>query len=179
VSEPNPSAVQIVLSTYPSTPEISRRAALLQSLILLTLSSAIPASSSASEIDTTGQLFTPKNEMLKGGGSVSARGIRLKPMEEKASKNRRNESLLNKSGLIQNVYETRFIAYLARFLLVFDPSASAWWKKNSKVSAFTDPGNDVEVTVKNDVTKERFAEFAESVEIGLGETISRVSLSIV
>jgi hypothetical protein len=112
--------------------------------------------------------------MIKGGGSTSARGTRLKPIEEKASKNRKNESLLNsKSGLIQTVYETRFITYLARFLLVFDPSANAWWKKNSKASVLpTDTDNNLDITATSDITKERFAEFAESVEIGLGEKFS-------
>ena len=161
-------------STYTSTPDISRRAALIQSLTLLILSSGILESASASEIDTTGQLFTPKNEMIKGGGSTSARGIRLKPMEEKASKNRKNESLLNKSGLIQNVYETRFITYLARFLLVFDPSASSWWKMNSKANGKTDPDDDAGGATQNDDTKQKFAEFAESVEIGLGENLPRI-----
>ncbi len=168
ISEPTHSAVY-TSSAHTSSPDISRRAALIQSLTLLILSLGISESSSASEIDTAGQLFTPKNEMIKGGGSTSARGIRLKPKEDKASKNRKNESLLNKSGLIQNVYETRFITYLARFLLVFDPSASSWWKKNSKANGTTDSDDDADVTATNDVTKERFAEFAESVEIGLGE----------
>lgn len=162
-------SAQIIPTANLSTPEISRRAVLIHSLAFLILSLGIPESSLASEIDTTGQLFTPKNVMIKGGGSTSARGIRLKPVEEKASKNRRNESLLNKSGLIQNVYETRFIAYLARFLLVFDPSANAWWRKNSNISAQYESENDMDTIINNDVTKERFAEFAESVEIGLGE----------
>jgi len=164
----------ILTPLYQLSPEISRRTALINSLTLLILSSGIAESSSASEIDTTGQLFTPKNVMIKGGGSTSARGTRLKPIEEKASKNRKNESLLNsKSGLIQTVYETRFITYLARFLLVFDPSANAWWKKNSKASVrLTDSDNNLDITATSDITKERFAEFAESVEIGLGEKFS-------
>ena len=169
----------ILTPLYQLSPEISRRTALINSLTLLILSSGLAESSSASEIDTTGQLFTPKNVMIKGGGSTSARGTRLKPMEEKASKNRKNESLLNKSnGLIQNVYETRFITYLARFLLVFDPSANAWWKKNAKASVLpTDSDNNVDVTATSDITKERFAEFAESVEIGLGENVVDVRKS--
>ncbi|KAL3826761.1 hypothetical protein ACHAXA_009370, partial [Cyclostephanos tholiformis] len=149
--------------------DVSRRAAVLRIFSLTILSAGFPNSSLASEIDATGQLFTPKNEMIKGGGSASARGIRLKPVEEKKSRNRRNNNLLKSSGLIQNVYETRFITYLARFLLVFDPSANAWWKKNSMSP---DVGSTKDSLVNNDISKERFAEFAESVEVGLADYFS-------
>lgn len=145
--------------------DVSRRAAVLRVLSLSVLSAGFPDSSLGSEIDATGQLFTPKNEMIKGGGSASARGIKLKPLEEKKSRDRKNNNLLKSSGLIQNVYETRFITYLARFLLVFDPSANAWWKKNS-ISYIISPDAG---SVKKDVSKERFAEFAESVEVGLAD----------
>ncbi|KAL7534403.1 hypothetical protein ACHAXR_005842 [Thalassiosira sp. AJA248-18] len=124
------------------------------------LSASLADTASASEIDTTGELYTPKNEMIKGGGSAAARGIRLKPMEEKESRNRKNQSLLKSTGLIQNIYETRFITYLTRFLLAFDPAASAWWKKNSM------PNLD---GTFSDVSREKFAEFAESVEVGLAD----------
>ncbi|KAL7554183.1 hypothetical protein ACHAWF_017585 [Thalassiosira exigua] len=147
--------------------EISRRAALLQVLSLSILSTSLPDSASASEIDTTGELFSPKNEMIKGGGSAAARGVKLKPMEQKESRSRKNQSLLKSARLIQNVYETRFITYLARFLLVFDPAASAWWKKNSKPSVKDDL--DLDASAKGDVASERFAEFAESVEVGLAD----------
>lgn len=143
--------------------DVSRRSAVLRILSLTILSAGFPDSSSASEIDATGQLFTPKNEMIKGGGSASARGIRLKPVEEKKSRDRKNQNLLKSSGLIQNVYETRFITYLARFLLVFDPSANAWWKKNSSSNMSPDDES------SKDIPQKIFSEFAESVEVGLAD----------
>mmetsp|Transcript_37334 Transcript_37334/g.78210 ORF Transcript_37334/g.78210 Transcript_37334/m.78210 type:complete len:892 (+) Transcript_37334:94-2769(+) len=150
--------------------ETTRRTVLLQILSLSILSSSLPDSSSASEIDTTGELFTPKNEMIKGGGSAAARGIPLKPMDQKESRNRDNKSLLKSTGLIQNVYETRFITYLARFLLVFDPAASAWWKKNSKSNAANiDDKSNTDGSTNSDISREKFAEFAESVEVGLAD----------
>ena len=81
--------------------------------------------------------------MIKGGGSKAARGIPLKEVEQrqrlgKRSNNnngngendtkKKKKDLLKSEGLIQDVYETRFITYLARFVLVFDPAAAAWWK---------------------------------------------------
>eukprot|EP00581_Thalassiosira_minuscula_P015999 CAMPEP_0183720514 /NCGR_PEP_ID=MMETSP0737-20130205/13110_1 /TAXON_ID=385413 /ORGANISM="Thalassiosira miniscula, Strain CCMP1093" /LENGTH=1090 /DNA_ID=CAMNT_0025950389 /DNA_START=103 /DNA_END=3375 /DNA_ORIENTATION=+ len=149
--------------------ETSRRAALLQILSLSILSSSMPDSASASEIDTTGELFSPKNEMIKGGGSAAARGIKLNAVEEKASKSRKNTSLLKSSGLIQSIYEARFITYLARFLLVFDPAASAWWKKNSKTNLSIDDEPNIEGSDIDDIAREKFAEFAESVEVGLAD----------
>lgn len=149
--------------------EVSRRAAVLRILPLTILLAGFPDSSSASEIDATGQLYTPKNEMIKGGGSASARGIRLKPVDEKMSRDRKNKNLLKSSGLIQNVYETRFITYLARFLLVFDPSANAWWKKNSSSNMTPDDESSKDSPAKKDISKEKFAEFAESVEVGLAD----------
>ncbi len=133
------------------------------------VSAGFPDSSLGSEIDATGQLYTPKNEMIKGGGSASARGIRLKPVDEKMSRDRKNKNLLKSSGLIQNVYETRFITYLARFLLVFDPSANAWWKKNSSSNMTPDDESSKDSPAKKDISKEKFAEFAESVEVGLAD----------
>ncbi|KAL9188715.1 hypothetical protein ACHAXT_007093 [Thalassiosira profunda] len=130
--------------------EVSRRAAFLQLLSLSVISASSIDAAAASEIDTSGELFTPKNEMIKGGGSAAARGIGLSKKESR----RKSESLLKSTGLIQSVYETRFIAYLARFLLAFDPAARSWWKKNY------DPA---------DASKETFAEFAESVEVGLAD----------
>lgn len=62
--------------------------------------------------------------MLSRGGSAAARGIKLPKKERGGGKT----DLLQTRGLIQNVYETRFVAYLSRFLLVFDPAAGAWWK---------------------------------------------------
>ena len=117
ITQPN---LKLIQST---SNEITRRA-LLFNLLTITLLTTQPQQTQASEIDATGELYSPKNEMLRGG-SDAARGIALK------SKNRgegKKGELLKTGGLIQNVYETRFVAYLARFLLVFDPAASAWWK---------------------------------------------------
>jgi len=102
--------------------------------------------------------------MIKQGGSAAARGIRLKSKQESQEvKDSRKKSLLNSStGLIQNVYETRFITYLSRFLLSYDPAASAWWDKNSK-SKVVD--NEEVVIDANEI----FAQFAESVEVGLAD----------
>jgi len=102
--------------------------------------------------------------MIKQGGSAAARGIRLKSKQETQEvKDSRKKSLLNSStGLIQNVYETRFITYLSRFLLSYDLAASAWWDKNSK-SKVVD-GEEIIVDVN-----EIFAQFAESVEVGLAD----------
>lgn len=113
--------------------ESSRRTALFQLLALSTILSQQQFQQSANaspEIDSTGSLFSPKSEMISGGGSQAARGIPLKELdrEDQRERNKLNKDLLKRKGLIQDVYETRFITYLARFLLVFDPAARAWWK---------------------------------------------------
>ena len=168
------SAIQLPPSQTTSYNKVSRRTALLQLMSLSILSTTIlPDSTSASsEIDTTGELFSPKNEMIKGGGSEAARGIKLNQVEKRnESRESRNKSLLQSTGLIQNVYETRFITYLSRFLLTVDPAASAWWKKNTKSKAGTateDDDDDDDDTSGVD-RDEIFAEFAESVEIGLAD----------
>jgi len=159
------SNIQRIHSTS-SAQDISRRTALLQllSTSILLSSSSQPALAS-SEIDTTGELYSPKNIMIKQGGSAAARGIRLKSKQESQEvKDSRKKSLLNSStGLIQNVYETRFITYLSRFLLSYDLAASAWWDKNSKSKGVVD---NEEVVVDS---YEIFAQFAESVEVGLAD----------
>lgn len=164
--------------------ELSRRVAILRILSLsstLLSISATDSASASSEIDGTGQLFTPKNEMIGGGGSASARGMPFTPIEEKRklAETKKNKVLLKRNtGLIQNVYETRFITYLGRFLLVFDPSANAWWRKNSNTSrSLDDNAHDAAddlnrspiINSNNDILKERFAEFAESCELGLAD----------
>jgi hypothetical protein len=105
--------------------EATRRSLLfhLLSLSLIASAQATSKPALASEIDATGQLYSPKNDMLSRGGSDAARGIALKSKTDEKSAN-----LLKTGGLIQNVYEARFVAYLTRFLLVFDPAANAWWK---------------------------------------------------
>lgn len=125
------------------------------SVAALTVSPMV-ASAGKAEIDSkSGELFSPKNEMLGGGGSDLARGIKLE------SKSRQSGAFGTNGVPIQVVYETRFVTYLARFLLNFDPAAKTWWKEqnfseNEKISG-------------DSQKKIRFAEFAESVEVGLAD----------
>lgn len=107
--------------------EQSRRTILLNLLTLTTITQLPSSTIAASQIDATGELYSPKSEMLSRGGSAAARGIKL-PKKERDNGNKGGDLLKNKSGLIQDVYETRFVAYLTRFLLNFDPAAGAWWK---------------------------------------------------
>ena len=123
-----------------------RRALQAAALGSLTLLPSTNALAGVAEFDiSTGELYSPKADMLRGGSSA-ARGIAIKTSSER----------LKPGQKFQEVYETRFIAYLARFLLAFDPSARAWWIKEA--------GDRPE--------EERFAEFAESVEIGLADYFS-------
>ena len=119
---------------------------------------ALPAVAGLAELDSkTGNLFTPKADMLKGG-SVAARGIPLS--KSSARPPRAGESL-------QSIYETRFVAYLSRFLLNFDPSARAFWVQQGF-------GDSWEVQDSSSVIKAEsaFAEFSESVEVGLADYFS-------
>ncbi|CAJ1945197.1 unnamed protein product [Cylindrotheca closterium] len=119
------------------------QAAALGSIALLPSTSALAG---VAEFDvSTGALYTPKADMLRGG-SAAARGIQVKTSGQR----------LKPGQKFQNVYETRFIAYLSRFLLTFDSSATAWWIKEADSRP----------------EEERFAEFAESVEIGLADYFS-------
>ena len=105
----------------------------------------------AGEIDSkTGELFTPKAQMLSGG-SDSARGTKMKSKRERVDS-------IPKSF---QIYNTRFITYLARFLIHYDEAAGEFWT-NSKLAT------------KGDVTIEPklFAQFSESVEIGLYDYFS-------
>jgi hypothetical protein len=121
----------------------SRRRALQTILAVATTAATMPtkaALAGVAEVDTvTGELYSPKAEMLRGG-SAAARGLN----------NKYNGARLKPGQAFQNVYDTRFITYLARFLLTVDTSAHAWWRAS----------NQDETT---------FAEFAESVEIGLAD----------
>eukprot|EP00984_Skeletonema_dohrnii_P017696 scaffold8131_cov215-Skeletonema_dohrnii-CCMP3373.AAC.2 len=154
-----------------SLQQTDRRTALLQ-LLSISLLTTTSLPSQASELDSsTGELFSPKNQMIKGGGSIGGRGI---PLKEQNSRNK--QSLLKTSGLIQSVYETRFITYLTRFLLVYDPAARAWWKKNrarvAQLSSSSPDGTNTTTSIPPEEyfnAGEQFAEFAESVEIGLAD----------
>jgi hypothetical protein len=124
---------------------------LIASGTFLSLSPQI-ANAGKAEIDSkTGELFSPKSEMLGGGGSDLARGIKLE--------SRTKGEFAAIDTPVQYIYETRFITYLSRFLLNYDPAAKAWWEEQ----IFTDDER-ISIEVQKKV---RFAEFAESVEIGL------------
>jgi hypothetical protein len=140
------------------TNTISRRR-LFHSIVAATAvlsTSAVVAEASSSELDKkSGEMFVPKKSMLGGGGSDETRGVPLRDRTEGVdsgnTRTSRRQVLSRTSGeSIQTVYETRFIAYLTRFLFNFDPSARAWWDNS-------------------DQTDVRFAEFAESVEVGLAD----------
>lgn len=137
---------------------LSRRRALQFIPVTAVALTVVPlvANAGKAEIDNrSGELFSPKKQMLGGGGSDLARGIKLE------SRNRQTGKFEANDAPIQVVYEPRFITYLSRFLLNFDPAAKSWWEEqdfngNSK--------NTVDVQKKI-----RFAEFAESVEVGLAD----------
>jgi hypothetical protein len=115
----------------------------------------VTANAGKSELDASGQLFSPKSEMVRGG-SDAARGI---PQESQPAR-------LKPGQTVQTVYETRFLAYLTRFLLTFDNVAHAWWVKQGFQDSW-----DQELLTEADRSLEeaRFAEFAESVEVGLAD----------
>ena len=104
----------------------------------------------AGEIDSkTGELFTPKAQMLSGGSDI-ARGTKLQQRD-------RVETITQDI----EIYNTRFITYLARFLIHYDESASEFWE-NAKIVAKQD----------RTLYPKLFAQFAESVEIGLYDYFS-------
>ena len=83
-----------------------------------------PASAGIPEVDRSGQLFSPKYQMMGGGGSNAARGVSLRSRDRSADTSREGEERVfackggvNGGGMVQDVYEARFVAYLARFLL--------------------------------------------------------------
>ena len=150
-----------------------RRLLLQQGLAVGSVATAIDpltARASKAEIDkATGELFTPKSDMLSGG-SDAARGIPLGSSSAGAG-GRRDSRRLEPGEALQSVYETRFVTYLSRFLLNFDPAAYAWsvqqglsdsWDESQRLSSTT-----VDQDTDASYAEERFAEFAESVEFGL------------
>jgi len=117
----------------------------------------IPSTAQAGKaiIDSSsGQLYSPKADMLGGGGSDLARGIKMESRDRGVQTKNKNDSL-------QSIYETRFITYLSRFLLNFDPAAKSWWEEQDFTSNTKLP-----IPVQQ---KQRFSEFSESVEIGLAD----------
>ena len=118
--------------------------------VLLASSSALAA---VAEVDkTTGLRYTPKKEML-AGGSAAARGIQIEKSYDNSAR-----AALKLGDKIQNVYETRFIAYLSRFLINFDDAANSYWKAQTNGES-----------QQSAVVAQKFAEFSESVEIGLAD----------
>eukprot|EP00529_Nitzschia_sp_RCC80_P008097 CAMPEP_0113439652 /NCGR_PEP_ID=MMETSP0014_2-20120614/149_1 /TAXON_ID=2857 /ORGANISM="Nitzschia sp." /LENGTH=1262 /DNA_ID=CAMNT_0000330415 /DNA_START=69 /DNA_END=3857 /DNA_ORIENTATION=+ /assembly_acc=CAM_ASM_000159 len=112
------------------------------------------------ELDkSTGSLYTPKKEMLSGG-SAAARGIRNSDS---------SRPKLQPGQALQQVYETRFITYLSRFLINFDPAANAWWVKNALNGGGISMSSSSSSRPTKDQLDLKFAEFAESVEIGLAD----------
>ena len=67
--------------------------------------------------------------MLGGGGSDAARGIPSRKLDDiDSNKKNGSKTFSNRENRnIQDIYNTRFITYLSRFLLTFDPAARAWW----------------------------------------------------
>lgn len=107
------------------------------------------------ELDSsTGQLFSPKSEMFSGG-STAARGIPVTQRER-----------LKAGQSLQSIYETRFVAYLSRFLLNFDPATRAWWLQQGLADSWEPPDS----SKKN--PEMVLAEFANSVEVGLADYFS-------
>jgi hypothetical protein len=136
----------------------TRRKALQQIVSTSAVISMLPmvANAGIAEIDSkSGELFSPKKEMLGGGGSDAARGLKLQSREKGGGNSK------NSATPIQTIYDTRFITYLARFLLNFDPAANAWWREQN-----FDANGRLSIDSQK---KLRFAEFAESVEIGLAD----------
>eukprot|EP00594_Rhizosolenia_setigera_P002136 CAMPEP_0178947006 /NCGR_PEP_ID=MMETSP0789-20121207/4599_1 /TAXON_ID=3005 /ORGANISM="Rhizosolenia setigera, Strain CCMP 1694" /LENGTH=1005 /DNA_ID=CAMNT_0020627057 /DNA_START=427 /DNA_END=3444 /DNA_ORIENTATION=+ len=125
---------------------------------VLTIASSNKANA-ASEVVKSGELFSSKREMLNGSGSDEARGI---------SQNDKKIQIKRKR-IIQNVYNTRFITYLTRFLLHYDPAAQNWWSENfilegESVSMATTTTKTQTTQTRNEIS---FSQFADSVEIGL------------
>jgi hypothetical protein len=120
-------------------------------------SAPLVAHAGKAELDQkTGELFSPKAEMIRGG-SDAARGMRQQSRPGR----------IQPGKTVQTVYEPRFIAYLTRFLLTFDPPSHAWWLKQGFQESWE---QELSVADKDRTMEEaRFAEFAESVEVGLAD----------
>ena len=103
--------------------------------------------------------------MLGGGGSDAARGVKFKSRD--AAGDAGNNSYKNGTP-IQTLYETRFITYLSRFLLNYDPAAVSWWEEQKFETNENENGGRSRMSVDSQ-KKLRFAEFAESVEVGLAD----------
>jgi hypothetical protein len=81
---------------------------------------ALVANAEGPELDTTsGERFIPKSDCpcMDLKREVTDEDRRIKKTAAVTSK-----------GLLQNVYNVRFITYLSRFLLNYDPAARAWFQ---------------------------------------------------
>eukprot|EP00978_Attheya_sp_CCMP212_P011799 scaffold29330_cov56-Attheya_sp.AAC.1 len=152
----------------------SRRTALLQIMATtttMTMAPALAARAGVPEIDQkTGEMYSPRTEMMGGRGSSAARGMDLRDRRRDTEQQNIKRSLLGaKGGPIQTVYETRFVVYLSRFLLNLDPAAKSWWTKQESKQATEGDGTVVSKEALAESEQLRFAEFAESVEVGLAD----------
>ena len=151
LSNHNNSTENSVNSLTANNEEYSQRRGIVQALAFASVSAPLIARAGLPEIDSSGELFSPKSAMLSGG-SDAARGIPLTGSRKK----------LQPGETLQTVYNTRFITYLARFLLNFDPAAHAWWTKQGFVETW-----ELSPAKRQSEIDIAFAEFAESVEVGL------------
>ena len=122
------------------------------------------AAASQPEIDDSGEMFSPKSVMLRGGNDKT-RGIALQKGRSSSG------SVLKPGQALQTVYEPRFIAYLSRFLLNFDPAARSWWAKQGLDDTWDTSQGIADKTEQERYREQelRFAQFAESVEFGLAD----------
>jgi hypothetical protein len=94
----------------------------------MTTMAPLAARAGVPEIDQkTGEMYSPRTEMMGGRGSSAARGIDLRDRRRDTDQQNIRSMLGAKGGPIQTVYETRFVVYLSRFLLNLDPAAKSWW----------------------------------------------------
>jgi len=139
------------------------RRLLFQSIVCAAALMPLSATAGKSEIDRSGQLFSPKSEMVRGGSDLT-RGVRLE-------KNGKRSIDIKPGQGVQTVYETRFMAYLSRFLLTFDPAIRTWWE----TQGVDDPkmkSPSISISKGTGMSRAQasvFAEFAESVEVGLSD----------
>ena len=143
-------------------------AATVGTLVVAAVSSMDVAHAAKAEFDsTTGNLFTPKADMLSGG-SDAARGLTISL----------NRVTLSPGQPLQSIYEPRFVAYLSRFLLNFDPAARAYWVQQGFGDSWelpiptTESDSDSTLEQRERSAENVFAEFAQSVEVGLADYFS-------
>ena len=149
-----------------------RRSILVSTLPTLLLLPNAPALASVTLYDpTTSQYYAPSRAMLTSGeGSLATRGIPLK----KGGRTMTSKDKADIDKYAERIYPTRFVVYLTRFLLRYDPPAIQWFSKATQTASTRE---EVEVS---------FGELSRSVFVGLedyflGETGAMIGreLSIV